>query len=72
MNKTHPPDSPITERQYNNHQVALYFCARRSAKSGTRTSVGRSVGLSAGSKNVVHFHPVTPKNMNQILGSIKT
>jgi hypothetical protein len=29
MNKTHVPDSPITGCQYQNHQVALRFCARR-------------------------------------------
>ena len=76
INKTHVLDLFVTGCQYLNHQVSLCFCAihnvGQSVGSGTRTSAGRSVGLSAESRNVVHFHPVTPKNVNQILGSIKT
>jgi hypothetical protein len=76
MNKTHVPDSPITGRQYHNRQVALRFCAIRSAGqsvgSGTGTSAGRSVGLSVGSRNVVHFCPVTPEKRELALGNHKT
>jgi hypothetical protein len=76
MNKTNVPDSPIIGRQYHNRQVTLYFCARRSVgrsvRLGTKTSVGRSVRLSAKRKNAVRFLLVTQKNVNRILGSIKT
>ena len=88
MNKTHVLDFPITGCQYHNRQVTLRFCARRGARrsagsgiglsagrsvgSGTRPSAGMSARLSAESRNIVHFLPVTSKNVNQILGSIKT
>jgi hypothetical protein len=76
MNKTHVPDFPITGRQYHNRQVTLHFCAIRSAGqsvgSGTRTSAGRSAGLSVGSRNVVHFFPVTPEKCELALGNHKT
>jgi hypothetical protein len=76
MNKTQVPDLPIIGRQYQNRQVTLHFFARRgvghSLGSGTGSSVGRSVGLSAKSRNIVCFFPVTPKNVNHILGCVKT
>jgi hypothetical protein len=76
MNKTHVPDFPITGRQYHNRQVALRFCAIRSAGqsvgSSARTSTGRSVGSSAGSRNVVRFFPVTPEKCELDLGNHKT
>jgi hypothetical protein len=76
MKKTHVSDFPIIGRQYHNHQVGLRFCAigsaGRSVGLGTETSVGMSTELSAGSRNIVHFHPVTSKNVNEILGTVKT
>jgi hypothetical protein len=75
MKKTHVLDSPITGRQYHNLQFTHCFCAGRdvgrSAGLGTRLSAGMSTGLSAESRNVMRFFPVTPKNVNQILESIK-
>jgi hypothetical protein len=59
IRKYHVPDFSITGHQYHNHQLALRFCAilgaRTSAESGTRTSVGMSVGSSVGTENMVCF-----------------
>jgi hypothetical protein len=76
MNKTQVSDSSPTGCQYHNRKISLRFCAGRgvgqSAGSSVGTSARMSAGSSVGSRNVVHFHPVTSKNVNQILGSVKT
>jgi hypothetical protein len=68
MNKTHVPDLPITDRQCHNRQVAFHFCAIRSVGS----SVGTRAGMSAGTRNVVRFFPVTPEKRELALGNHKT
>jgi hypothetical protein len=72
MKKTHVPDFPITGRQYHNHQVALHFCAIHSAGQSDKSSVGTSIGRSAGSRNVVRFFPITPEKCELDLGNHKT
>ena len=76
MNKTHVPDSPITGRQNDNHQVALHFCAicsvGQSVRSSVRMSTRRSAGSSVGSRNLVRFFPVTPEKRELALGNHKT
>jgi hypothetical protein len=76
MNKTHVLDFPITGRQYHNCQFTLRFCVGRgvgwSVGSSARMSTGRSVGSSAGTRNVVHFFPITPEKCELVLGNHKT
>jgi hypothetical protein len=62
---------PITGRQYLHLQVTLHFCAIHSAGQSARLSVGSSAESSARTRNVVHFFPVTPKNVNWLLEIIK-
>jgi hypothetical protein len=72
MNKTHMPDFPITGRQYHNRQVTLCFCAGRGVGRSAGSSVGSSAKMSAGTRNVVHFCPVTPEKRELALGNHKT
>jgi hypothetical protein len=72
MNKTHVSDSPPTGRQYHNRQIALRFCAGRGVGRSVGTSVEMSAGSSVGTRNVVHFFPVTPEKHELALGNHKT
>ena len=73
MNKTHVSYSPPTDRQEDNRQIALHFCAGRgvgrSVGSGTEMSAGRSVGSSVETRNVVRFFSVTPEKHELALGN---
>jgi hypothetical protein len=70
--KTHVSDLPITGCQCHNRQVTLCFCAGRGAGRSAGSSAGRSARSSAGTRNVVHFCPVTPKKYELALGNHKT